>query len=263
VGGGVVSDIAGFVASVYLRGVPLVIVPTTLLAQIDAAIGGKNAVNTTFAKNLVGTFYQPVAIIIDTNTLRTLPAHEMANGFAEAIKYSVIEGKNIKRLLTTKSAALTAKDHSALIALIVACVLLKGRIVQKDERETPNPKSTVSRSILNYGHTIGHCIEHCSGYRVAHGTAVCVGMNIEARIANALALCTEQFVREQANLIKSFDLPLSPGNISAERLLSVMRFDKKVQRGATRFALPAGWGRVVFPVGVELNVIRAVLEGIR
>lgn len=263
VGGGALGDLAGFAAATYMRGVAAVLVPTTLLAQVDASIGGKTAVNLRAGKNLAGTFTQPRGVLIDPSTLRTLSDRDYATGLAEVVKYGVIcDAKLISRLESSAERIRQRRDPALLGRLIDRCVRIKAAVVTRDERESG------PREILNYGHTIGHALERAAGYRMTHGEAVAVGMAVEARIAAELGLASPAFVKRQDALIVALGLPvrrrLPPSSPAArERFWAALRLDKKSRDGAPRFVLPRAPGRVrrgvVVPRGVIEKVVSATL----
>lgn len=245
-GGGVVGDIAGFVASTYMRGVPLFQVPTTFLAQIDAAIGGKTAVDLPEGKNLVGTFYQPAATFIDPRVLRTLPDRRFREGIAEAVKYGVACDANLFRYLQRNADALRARDRRVLRHTIERCAAIKTEIVRRDERDVKG-----IRAVLNFGHTVGHAIEAVGRYRrMTHGEAVAVGMAAEAEIARDLGLLPAADAADIRALLRAFGLPVTLPRGPVAGILRAMAVDKKNLRGVMRFALPVRIGRAVFPIAV-------------
>jgi 3-dehydroquinate synthase len=248
VGGGVIGDLAGFAASTYMRGVPLVHVPTTLLAQVDSAIGGKTAVNLPQGKNLAGTFYQPRLVVIDPETLSTLPEREYRTGLAEAIKYGMIRDRALFERMESNVEKLAARDPKLLEEIIIRCVSIKLAVVRVDEREGG------LRMILNYGHTIGHAIERATGYRLTHGEAISIGMNREAEIAVKMGLCPEKVRVRQNALIRAAGLPLE-GRVPAEAVRAAMALDKKAKSGKIRFVLPRAVGKVQFPVVVPTHLL--------
>jgi 3-dehydroquinate synthase len=252
VGGGVVGDLVGFAAATYLRGVPLVQVPTTLLAQVDAAIGGKTAINLAAGKNLAGAFYQPREVRIDPAALRTLPARHYRTGLAEVVKYGVIRDAELFELLERKADRVLARDPKTMQEIIHRCVRIKLEVVRRDERESG------LRMILNYGHTVGHALERASNFRLSHGEAVAIGMHAEARIARGLGLCGTKFVERQARLLERFGLPTRVPRLGG--ILRAMAHDKKRLGRAIRFVLPRGVGRMAFPVAVARRRIDAVLS---
>jgi 3-dehydroquinate synthase len=257
-GGGVVGDLAGFVAATYMRGIPYVQVPTSLLAQMDSSVGGKVGVNLPEAKNIVGSFYQPRAVISDVSTLGTLPEREFRAGLAEAAKYGVIADADIFSMLESGCERILARDHGILEELVGRCCRNKADIVEQDEKERG------VRIILNYGHTIGHAIEAAGGYgRFLHGEAVAIGMDGAARIAARLGLADEEFVRRQARLLDCCGLPVSWSEMPVTQVVSAMKMDKKRAAGALRFVLPYEPGRVTVRDDVDEAVVARVLEELR
>ena len=227
-GGGVVGDIAGFAAACYMRGVNFVQVPTTLLAQVDSSVGGETGVNHAKGKNLVGAFYQPSVVAIDTDTLTTLPDRELSAGLAEVIKYGAIVDTDFFAWLEDKMAALVSRDPAALATAIERSCELKAIVVAEDERESGR------RVILNFGHTFAHAIEHCMGYgEWLHGEAVAVGMVMAAK----LSAIDSGAVDRLCALIEKAGLPVVPPRIDAEKWLAAMGRDKKVAEKALRFVL--------------------------
>ena len=227
-GGGVVGDIAGFAAACYMRGVDFIQVPTTLLAQVDSSVGGKTGVNHAQGKNLIGAFHQPQVVLIDTNTLDTLPDRELTAGLAEVIKYGAICDAEFFTWLEANMAALLARDPDALGHAIRRCCELKAEVVAEDEREAGR------RAILNFGHTFGHAIEHCQGYGTwLHGEAVATGMIMAARLSG---LPGDDIDRLTA-LVAAAGLPTEPPAIAADNWLDAMGMDKKVQGKKLRFVL--------------------------
>ena len=234
VGGGVVGDLAGFAAATNLRGMPLVQVPTTLLAMMDAAIGGKVAVDLPQGKNLVGAFHQPRFVLADTATLETLPKRELASGWAEAIKHGLILDRELLDSFDRDRTAILALDREITEDVIRRSVAVKARVVSQDEKETLGV-----RVLLNYGHTIGHAIEAASGYgRLLHGEAVGIGMMGAAYISHGMGLLSEADVRRQQRLLEAYGLPVSYGSdIDAGAIREAMRSDKKTTAGAIRWVL--------------------------
>jgi 3-dehydroquinate synthase len=242
VGGGVIGDLAGFVAATYARGLPLVMVPTTLLAMVDSAVGGKVGVNHPRAKNIIGAFHQPVGVWIDTEALGTLPPREVRCGLAEVIKYGVIRDPQFFAFLEENADAIEAGDPSVLRHVVAVSCRLKADVVSKDERE-----ETGLRAILNFGHTIGHAVEAVAGYggAIQHGEAVAIGMAAEARLAERLGWIEPGTTARLIALIERFGLPSAiPPTLDADALIDAMGRDKKNQRGQTRFILPRALGRV-------------------
>jgi len=259
-GGGCVGDLAGFVASTYMRGVGLVQVPTTLLAQVDSSIGGKTALNLPDAKNAIGTFHQPRLVLSDIDVLKTLPAREISCGVAELIKYGAIMDAGLLGLLERERDALMALEGPVVTEAVTSAASLKARIVSEDERE-----STGIRTILNFGHTIGHSVEAALGYGgCSHGEAVAVGMVGEVRLAVSLGICPEEDARRLERIISSYGLPTAIRGVEPERAMALMGHDKKVSAGRWRFALPRGLGRSAVVTGpaeaAVLDAVRGVTE---
>jgi 3-dehydroquinate synthase len=227
-GGGVVGDIAGFAAACYMRGVSFIQVPTTLLAQVDSSVGGKTGVNHPQGKNLVGAFHQPQVVMIDTDTLATLPQRELKAGLAEVIKYGAICDLDFLGWLESNMQALLDKEPTALAYAIQRSCVLKAEVVAEDEREAGR------RAILNFGHTFGHAIEHCCGYgEWLHGEAVAVGMIMAAELSDI----DEADVARLRALVAAADLPTRPPAIAADDWMQAMGMDKKVQKKTLRFVL--------------------------
>ncbi|HNP62399.1 MAG TPA: 3-dehydroquinate synthase [Woeseiaceae bacterium] len=227
-GGGVVGDIAGFAAACYMRGIDFVQVPTTLLAQVDSSVGGKTGVNHPRGKNLVGAFHQPKAVLIDTDTLATLPDRELKAGLAEVIKHGAICDIEFFAWLEENMQALLQKEPAALAQAIQRSCEIKAAVVADDEREAGR------RAILNFGHTFGHAIERCEGYgEWLHGEAVAAGMIMAARLSGI----AEADVQRLRALIEQAGLPTSPPAISADAWMEAMGMDKKVKQGKLRFVL--------------------------
>ena len=231
-GGGVIGDLTGFVAATYLRGVPVLQVPTTLLAMVDASIGGKTGVDTAHGKNLVGAFHPPVAVVADLDTLDTLPLEERVNGIAEALKHGVIaDAAYFDRVA---GADITSADWHAIVAGSVA---IKTRVVAADEREHG------LRKVLNLGHTIGHAVEQLMAYTVPHGACVAFGLLAETRIAIALGLCDDALEVQIRRALERFGLPtMMPAVLTAEAIVAATAGDKKSRGGIVEYALPARCG---------------------
>lgn len=255
-GGGVIGDMAGFAAATYQRGVPLVQVPTTLLSQVDSSVGGKTAVNHPAGKNLIGAFYQPKAVFIDPDTLKTLDERELRGGLAEVVKYGVIWDTEFFEFLEANAKALF-KCGFELIRAIEASCKAKAAVVAKDETEKG------LRAILNFGHTFGHAVEKAAGYGAfRHGEAVAIGMALAARLSVKLGLCEKGLDKRICALLESLGLPVSLPDLPADALITAMKHDKKVAGGAMRFVLVKGLGKV-FLQDVKEEEIRAFLDGIR
>jgi len=231
-GGGVVGDIAGFAAAIYQRGIPFVQVPTTLLAQVDSSVGGKTGINHALGKNMIGAFWQPRAVLIDTAVLSTLPDRELSAGLAEVVKYGAIRDVAFFDWLEANMRALLARDGEALTHAIVTSCANKADVVAADEREAGE------RAILNFGHTFGHAIEAAQGYgEWLHGEAVAAGMVCAARLSERICGLPAGDKARLADLIRQARLPVAPPRIAVERWLELMRRDKKVQSGAPRFVV--------------------------
>jgi 3-dehydroquinate synthase len=250
-GGGVVGDIAGFAAACYMRGVNFIQVPTTLLAQVDSSVGGKTGVNHAKGKNLVGAFYQPSVVVIDTDTLATLPDRELNAGLAEVIKYGAIVDVDFFGWLEKNMAALLARDFEALASAIIRSCELKAEIVGEDERESGR------RVILNFGHTFAHAIEHCMGYgEWLHGEAVAAGMVMAAKFS---AIDSGEVDRLRA-LIELAGLPVVPPKIDADKFLAAMGVDKKVMHKQLRFVLLKSLGDAFVTSSYNDDVLHKLLS---
>ncbi|MFP6575360.1 MAG: 3-dehydroquinate synthase [Pirellulaceae bacterium] len=255
VGGGVVGDLAGFVAATYARGIPLIQIPTTLLAQVDSSVGGKVGINLAGAKNMAGAFWQPTRVLIDPLVLHTLPDREYQAGLAEVIKYGVIMDAEFFALLEDHVEEIHARDVGLLKTIISRCCQLKAQVVEQDERET-----TGLRAILNYGHTFCHAFETVTNYgRFLHGEAVAIGMMCAARLAESMGRIDQQLISRQAALLTACNLPLTVSDIDPESLLAAMQHDKKVEHGKLRFVLPTKIGHVELVDDVSMDLVRAAL----
>ena len=257
-GGGVVGDLAGFVAATYLRGVPFVQVPTTLLAQVDSSVGGKVGVNLKAGKNLVGAFYQPKLVLCDLDTLRTLPKREFRAGLAEVIKYGIIYDEALFERLENRLAKLLKLDAKLLGEVVARCCEIKAEVVGQDETETG------LRAILNFGHTIGHAIENSFGYgKYLHGEAISIGQIAAAELScEVLGLCGGCAERVR-DLFKRAGLPTEIRLTSAQRtkLLTAMKLDKKVSGGEIKFVLAEEIGKVVWGQKVPQELVEQLLGG--
>jgi 3-dehydroquinate synthase len=249
-GGGVVGDLAGFVAAVYYRGIPCVHVPTTLLAQVDSSIGGKTAVNTVAGKNLIGAWHQPALVISDVDTLETLPPREFRQGFAEIIKHAVIRDAEMFETLQRF-------DRADLAALIRRNVEIKGNVVSADERET-----TGERALLNFGHTIGHAIERAGDYQnFLHGEAVSLGMVAACEISVRKAGLPEEERDRIVRTLEAFELPTRlPADFAKDKILDAVRFDKKFARGEVRFVVLPQIGVARLTTDVRIEDIEAAVN---
>jgi 3-dehydroquinate synthase len=257
VGGGVVGDLAGFVAATYARGLSLVMVPTSLLAMVDSSVGGKVGVNHPGAKNIIGAFHQPSGVWVDTATLETLPVRELRCGLAEVVKYGVILDAEFFEFLEANAPAIEAREPAAITRIIARSCELKAEVVAADERE-----ETGLRAVLNFGHTIGHAIEAVAGYGGAfeHGEAVAVGMVAEARLAERLGWIDRSVTDRLIALLKRFQLPIAAPGLDVDRLVQAMGRDKKNAGGQIKFVLPRELGRVEL-TGAPQAEILAVLAG--
>jgi 3-dehydroquinate synthase len=255
VGGGVVGDVAGFVAASYLRGVALVHVPTTLVAQVDSSVGGKTGVNLPEGKNLVGAFYAPRLVLIDTDLLRTLPERQFRSGIAEVIKYGVIADAELFAYLEQKMEKLLRQDRDALEYLIPRCVEIKAGVVSRDERESG------LREILNFGHTFGHALESVTKYRrYLHGEAVAWGMIAAARSGRELGITAGDDVTRVVALIRRMGkIPAWPG-VSPQILIAAMFLDKKTQAGKLRFVLSSRIGEAHSSEAVPMDALERILQ---
>ena len=255
VGGGVVGDLAGFIAATYARGVRFFQVPTTLLAQVDSSVGGKVGINLPDAKNMVGAFLQPIGVLIDTATLETLEPREYRAGLAEVVKYGVILDARLFDYLEANVAGLLARDHEVLTHVIARCCRLKADVVEKDEREESG-----LRAVLNYGHTFAHPLEALSGYgEILHGEAVSMGMLCASRLAERLGRVNAAFTARQSKLLEALQLPVQMPPLDVERIMENMLHDKKVQHGELRFVLPSGMGSVELVGQIDPAEVRAAL----
>jgi 3-dehydroquinate synthase len=252
-GGGVVGDTAGFIAASYLRGIDYIQLPTTLLAQVDSSLGGKVGVNFEGKKNLVGSFYQPRAVIADVALLKSLPPAEMGNGLAEVIKYAIVMDEGLYHILDQKKDRDFSTDE--LKEIVMRCCRLKASIVEIDELER-----TGQRAILNFGHTIGHALEAASGFKGSHGQAVAVGMVAAARISQRLGMLKPESVQAIRSLLEKFELPVSCPGISPDSIINAIRFDKKTSLGQTRWVLVKGIGQGVTGQTVAEEVVGKVIK---
>ena len=254
-GGGVVGDLAGFIAATYMRGVPFIQVPTSLLAQVDSSVGGKVAVNHLLGKNLIGAFYQPQAVFMDLNCMRTLPEREMATGLGEVIKYGVIYDQDFFRYLEENQAAITAREPEALTHIIARSCEIKAAVVSQDEQEAG------LRRILNFGHTIAHAIEKETGYsRYNHGEAVAIGMAGAADISCQLGLISEAEAGRLESLIAAYKLPLKAEAVTVDAMYGDIFHDKKTVGGKVNWVLMASIGKVLCRNDVPESVVRAAMN---
>jgi 3-dehydroquinate synthase len=256
VGGGVVGDLAGFIAATYARGLRFLQVPTSLLAQVDSSVGGKVGIDLPQAKNMVGAFLQPLGVLIDTKTLATLPENEYRAGLAEVVKYGVILDAEFFAYLENHIAAVMARDEAVLTQTVARCCRLKADVVEKDERE-----ETGLRAILNFGHTFGHSFETLLGYgTLLHGEAVAIGMVCAARLAERLGRTDATLTARLHSLLQTFGLPVDVPALDPEKILDSMMHDKKVQHGKLHFVLPSRMGHVELVGNIAAADVLAALK---
>ncbi len=239
-GGGVVGDLAGFVAATFMRGVDFVQIPTTLLAQVDSSIGGKVAVNHQAGKNLIGAFYQPKLVLIDIDTLRTLSEKEITAGMAEVVKYGMVFDEEFFSWIETSAAGIKKQEPEVLIQMIYQSCVIKGKVVETDEREEN------LRAILNFGHTVGHALENLTHYvRYRHGEAVAIGMVQASRFAILMGIISREAVQRLIKILKVLGLPTElPPDLSSREIIQTMRKDKKSYQGKVKLILPTAIGRI-------------------
>lgn len=261
-GGGVIGDLAGFVAATYLRGVPLIQVPTSLLAMVDSSVGGKTGVNLPAGKNLVGAFLQPDLVVVDPDFLRTLTPRQQRSGWAEVIKYACLErsvpgvtGPALLPLLTEQGEAVRAFAEPLCTLVIAQCLRIKAATVERDERETG------LRRVLNLGHTVGHAIEATAGYgRYTHGEAVALGLRAVALLAERRELCTMSWSRRMNGLLDAYGLPARIAGCASAELLARIGSDKKVRAGRVNWILPTAPGEVIISDDVPLDEVAAIVR---
>lgn len=259
VGGGVVGDLAGFAAATFARGIRFIQVPTTLLAMVDSSVGGKTGINLPNAKNMVGAFWQPSLVLIDTLTLSTLPDRAFRSGLAEVVKYGIIDDVEFFEWLEDQAPQIAERESGALRYAIRRSCESKARVVTQDERETSG-----RRAILNYGHTFAHAIEATAGYgNLLHGEAVSIGMQMAARLAIGLGLCDASLLERQQEVLRQCQLPLTLASASADAMIPVMQRDKKVAHGKLRFVLPSKLGEVGLVGDVQAAAVRQAIEQTR
>lgn len=260
-GGGTINDISGFSAAIYRRGIPLIQIPTTLLASIDASIGGKTAIDLPAAKNILGVIYQPKAVIIDTNFLNTLNLADFTQGLAEAIKYAAIIDKDLFSFLENNRAAILNKNKKCLEKIIFTCAKIKAEIVQQDETETKG-----IRTILNFGHTLGHAVETALGYKkITHGQAVALGMIYAGDLSLNLSICQDKSqITRLKNLIKSYGLPGISRNIDLakyyKKVYRAFLYDKKFIQGKIRMVLLKRIGQAIVLNNLDSSAIQQSLK---
>lgn len=255
IGGGVVGDLAGFVAATFARGLDFFQVPTTLLAQVDSSVGGKVGINLPGAKNMVGAFWQPRGVLIDVDVLSTLPDREYRAGLAEVVKYGVILDADFFEYLEQHVDAINAHDPEVLTYVVERCCRLKADVVEQDEREISG-----LRAVLNYGHTFAHAFETAGEYGLLlHGEAVAIGMECAARLAHRMGRIDEEFISRQTALLKALHLPTEVPDFDGDELVRIMRRDKKSDEGRLRFVLPTKLGHVELVKDVRVDDVLAAL----
>jgi 3-dehydroquinate synthase len=256
-GGGVIGDLTGFAAACYMRGVPFVQVPTTLLAMVDSSVGGKTGVNHAMGKNMIGAFHQPRLVLMDLDTLRTLPKEELLSGLAEVIKYGVIWDRELFDFLDKNREKVLAQEQGPLGHIIARSCEIKADVVSKDEREGG------LRAILNFGHTLGHAVETLSNYAVRHGEAVAIGMVYAARFSHRTGLCDAKVPERVERLAGQYGLPVSLAAMkrrpSVAELMDTIQVDKKAEGGKVRLVLPTKIGEVVITKDWDDGELRKVL----
>jgi 3-dehydroquinate synthase len=257
-GGGVVGDLAGFVASTHLRGMPLWQIPTSLLAQVDSSVGGKTAVNLETGKNLVGSFYQPDLVVVDPELLGTLSAPEFVNGLGEVVKCALLDDSDLLESLETQSALVRCRDFRTIERLVERCVIYKAAVVEDDEREKGR------RAVLNLGHTTAHALEVALGYGVlSHGRAVALGLLVALAVSETMFDLPADVRKRTEGLLLSLDLPTRAELVAVSTLLDAASRDKKVSAGTSGFVCLKALGRPVWGVDVTREVLEAALEVIR
>lgn len=253
-GGGVVGDLGGFAAATFMRGLPFIQIPTTLLAQVDSSVGGKVAVNHPKAKNFIGCFYQPKLVITDVTTLKTLPERELKAGLAEAIKCGFLDGEVFLSYLESHMSDALNLDMDKLVQIVVRCCQMKAGVVEKDEKDQG------LRAILNYGHTIGHAIEAVSEYKqYLHGEAIAVGMICAAEIANRMDFIPAELVKRHQRIIKETGLPTRIKDVDMKAIVERIELDKKACGEANNFVLLKGVGKPVL-TDVSLDIVKDILK---
>jgi len=255
-GGGVIGDMGGFAAASYMRGINFVQIPTSLLSQVDASVGGKTGFNHPRGKNLIGAFHQPGAVLVDIETLKTLPAREFSAGLAEVVKIAAVRDAEFLVWLENNGPAIMAREPVALTSMIKRSITNKAEIVAEDEREAG------VRALLNFGHSFAHALETLTGYRVyLHGEAVAIGMLVASRLSELRGLCEAGFSQRLGKLLGSFDLPLDlPAELDVDDMLETMKLDKKATAGSTRLVLIVSAGHGIIDSGSDRLQIAAAIK---
>jgi 3-dehydroquinate synthase len=257
-GGGVITDLTGFVASITKRGIPYISIATTLLAQVDAAIGGKTAIDLPEGKNLVGTFWQPRLVMCDVGLQKTLPCSQVREGLAEVIKYGLTLDKKVFELVDNGLEAIFKSDATLLNNIVTRCVLIKKTIVEQDEYEEKG-----IRTILNFGHTVGHALESASDYSLSHGNAVSIGMVAALYLSEEIGiLCGHEVITKTIGLLKRAGIPATFKNININRAINALKRDKKFVNGTTRFVLLKSIGQPVVVENIALSDVSKILHKI-
>ena len=258
-GGGVIGDITGFAAATFMRGVPFVQVPTTLLAMVDSSVGGKTGVNHPMGKNMIGAFYQPRKVLMDLSVLKTLPREELLSGIAEVIKYGVIWDAQLFEYLDGNRQKILSLDSEALGHIIRRSCEIKAEVVSKDERESG------LRAILNFGHTLGHAVETAENYTMRHGYAVAIGMVTASRLAHRTGLCDASVPERVEGLIRSYGLPTSLAALARKptvtEIMDTLQLDKKAEGGKVKFVLPKKIGGVVITKEWDEKQLQELIAG--
>ncbi|MFT5169771.1 MAG: 3-dehydroquinate synthase [Candidatus Omnitrophota bacterium] len=256
VGGGVIGDLAGYIAAAYKRGIPYVHVPTSFLAQVDSSIGGKVGIDLKLGKNLVGAFYQPKLVFSDVSVLKTLPIKQIRNGLAEAIKYGVIYDKDLFEYIETNCTKLLSGDLKKLTHVVIRSSEIKAAVVVRDEKETKGV-----RVILNFGHTVGHAIEAAGAFKVyQHGEAIALGMRIVADMSVKLKLFTKKNEQRLNDLLTAVGLPEVVKRVKLVDVMKLMKHDKKFITGQNRFVLAQRFGKVTVVEGIKEDLIKASIK---
>ena len=256
-GGGAVGDVAGFAAATYMRGINFVQLPTTVLAQVDASIGGKTAIDHPVGKNMIGAFHQPRLVVVDPAVARTLPEREFRSGLAEIVKHGIVLDADYFAELERDLAPLAARDLDVLERIIGGSCRLKASVIERDEREAE------LRHVLNYGHTIGHALEAATGYaRYAHGEAVSLGIVAEARLARRLGIADDETTARQERMLETLGLPVRAPSIDVEPIVSAMARDKKAKDGRVPFVLAPRIGAFRIVYDVPTTEVRAVIASL-
>lgn len=256
-GGGVVGDVAGYAAASFMRGIPFIQIPTTIVAQVDSSVGGKTGVNHPLGKNTIGAFHQPLGVLIDMDLLQSLPDRELRAGLAEAIKHGIIADEKLFEFMEQNAAAILAKDPEALAVPIVRSCEIKAAVVAEDEKENG------ARANLNYGHTFGHAIESVTNYeKFLHGEAIAIGMVAAGALAVELGMVAAAFDARQRSIFAAYGLPVSWAELPADEAIDAMRKDKKVRAGTMKFIVADQIGRVVQRTDITEAQVRAALAAV-